>query len=56
MNKRNVNLYWDKWNFGPEERAGIHPSTPSKYIKQIKESNHAKKALKESSKTQKLSQ
>ncbi len=32
MNKRNVNLYWDKWNFGPEERAGIHPSTPSKYI------------------------
>ena len=32
MNKRNVNLYWDKWNFGPEERAGIHPSTSSKYI------------------------
>ena len=30
--KTKVNLYWDKWNFGPEERAGQHPSTASKYI------------------------
>jgi|TARA_R100000734_G_C3313394_1_gene104689 hypothetical protein len=30
--KKSVNLYWDKWNYGPEERKGIWPSTPSKYI------------------------
>ncbi len=35
MNKKNVNLYWDKWNFGPEERAGISPSTPSQYLNWI---------------------
>jgi len=30
--KRKINLYWDKWNFGNEERAGHLPSTPSQYI------------------------
>ena len=30
--KTKVNLYWDKWNYGPEERSGQHPSTPSKFI------------------------
>ena len=30
--KTKVNLYWDKWNYGPEERSGLHPSTPSKFI------------------------
>ena len=30
--KHKVNLYWDKWNFGPEERRGDHPSTPSQFI------------------------
>ena len=30
--KTKVNLYWDKWNFGVEERRGEHPSTPSQFI------------------------
>jgi hypothetical protein len=30
--KTKVNLYWDKWNFGPEERQGLHPAAPSKFI------------------------
>lgn len=30
--KTKVNLYWDKWNFGVEERKGEHPATPSQFI------------------------
>jgi len=30
--KTKVNLYWGKGNYGPEERLGLHPSTPSKFI------------------------
>ena len=30
--KTKVNLYWDKWNFGPQERLGLHPATSSQYL------------------------
>jgi|TARA_R110002167_G_scaffold355279_1_gene569567 hypothetical protein len=30
--KTKVNLYWDKWNFGVEEREGKYPTSPSKFI------------------------
>lgn len=30
--KHKVNLYWDKWNFGVEERKGNWPSSPSEFI------------------------
>ena len=32
MEKLKVNLYWDKWNFGVEEREGKSPATSSQYI------------------------
>ena len=35
MNKKKMNLYWDKWNFGPEERSGQLPSTLSKHIEWV---------------------
>lgn len=30
--KHKVNLYWDKWNYGVEERQGVFPATPSQFI------------------------
>ena len=30
--KHKVNLYWDKWNYGVEERRGVFPATPSQFI------------------------
>lgn len=30
--KQKVNLYWDKWNYGVEERRGVFPATPSQFL------------------------
>ena len=35
--KTKVNLYWDKWNFGVEERKGEYPSSPRQFIEYTSE-------------------
>lgn len=33
--RHKVNLYWDKWNYGVEERAGNLPATPSQFLEYV---------------------